>query len=159
MIIKLNEISDMIKSMVDKSIDLNKEMLTLLGQSNKMVADLELSFLNTLSNQHTNEFYRDLAIKILSDTETHKTLLSDLIHLFEFKVVTIHGMVVKINAILEDRRRLKLFIGYCNRVQQERGFTNSIYWYNKQYSNNQCHYSLRNDINDEFKKEMIITKK
>ena len=150
-----------IDKLIEVSIKVNRNMLDILSQSNSLIVDYENEFLDILKSQDKNKFYKDLAIKISEDLsdENNKLVFSDLIHLFEFEKVTIKGYKTKIIQCLENRRRIKMLVGYANRVQQERGFTNSIYWYNRHYNDSINSYALKTNINDEFVKDMRISKK
>lgn len=150
-----------IDKLIAKSISINQGILNLLSQSNNYVIKLEKEFIDILINQNINTFYKNLATRISEDLQSteNKNILSDLIHLFEFEKVVIKGFKTKILKCLNERRRVKMLVGYANRVQQERGFTNSIYWYNRHYNNSINSYTLKTDINSEFKKDLRISKK
>lgn len=150
-----------IDKIIAKSISINQGILNLLSQSNNYVIKLEKEFIDILINQNVNTFYKNLATRISEDLQSteNKNILSDLIHLFEFEKVVIKGFKTKILKCLNERRRVKMLVGYANRVQQERGFTNSIYWYNRHYNNSINSYTLKTDINSEFKKDLRISKK
>lgn len=150
-----------IDKLIAKSISINQGILNLLSQSNNYVIKLEKEFIDILINQNVNTFYKNLATRISEDLQSteNKNILSDLIHLFEFEKVVIKGFKTKILKCLNERRRVKMLVGYANRVQQERGFTNSIYWYNRHYNNSINSYTLKTDINSEFKKDLRISKK
>lgn len=150
-----------IDKLIAKSISINQGILNLLSQSNNYVIKLEKEFIDILINQNVNTFYKNLATRISEDLQSteNKNILSDLIHIFEFEKVVIKGFKTKILKCLNERRRVKMLVGYANRVQQERGFTNSIYWYNRHYNNSINSYTLKTDINSEFKKDLRISKK
>lgn len=151
--LKLKEIQDL----VSQSIQLNELMLSKIKDCNIEIVNLEKEFLNILQTQDIDLEIKNISsiINPFNDSEWDKNVFSDLIHIFEFKKVQIKGLKTKIKNLLNNRRRLKLFIGYVNRIQQNNGFAKTIYWYNK-YSNNELCYKIRTDCFKNFLKDTKI---
>lgn len=144
---KLKEIQEII----NKSIQVNQELLNSVKLANKNIVQCENEFLLVLSEQNV-----DLFLKGYTQGQLDKNRISDLIHLFEFKHLKIKGYNTKILEILKTRRRYKLLVSYANRVQKQNGFNNSVYWYN--IHNKHIKYVLREDFNSQYKKGQEIIK-
>lgn len=151
--LKLKEIQDL----VSQSIQLNELMLSKIKDCNIEIVNLEKEFLNILQTQDINLEIKNISsiINPFNDSEWDKNVFSDLIHIFEFEKVQIKGLKTKIKNLLNNRRRLKLFIGYVNRIQQNNGFAKTIYWYNK-HNNNELYYKIRTDCFKDFLKDTKI---
>lgn len=148
-----------IQNCIEKSIKINRAMLDVLRQANSKITECEFKFIDLLAEQSVNLEIKRIAKTVQKDQDSQysKDVRSDLIHIFEFEIINIKGYKTKIQETLGDRRKLKLLVGYANRVQQDRGFTNSIYWYNR-YQTNEMSYVLRTNITSELVKNIRISR-
>lgn len=125
----------MIHKLIEKSISINRELISELTKANGELVECE------------NEIREILNVKCSACTYLFKTSgdsFSDFIHLFEFKLVDIPTVRNDIEPLLLRRRELKTLIGYSNRVQSVRGFTESYKWYKREDYKHRI-YSIRTD--------------
>lgn len=141
---KLKEIQEII----NESMEINNKLLVAVKDANKQISNCQKEFLNILQQQNTCS-----TLKRYTEQKLSKEQISDLIHLFEFKQIKLKGYNTKILKLLQERRRHKLLVSYVHRVQKEKGFFYSVYWYNLNNKNKQ--YTLKTDILN-FKKGQII---
>lgn len=126
-----------IQKIINNSIEINLIMTDALKNANQSIKELEIEFCDLLKNQNIDENLKNLDF-------TNADIVSDIIHLFEFKQIKLKKHNTKISNILSDRRKYKLLVGYANRVQQSFGFTKSVYWYN--IHDKDIKYTLRTNI-------------
>lgn len=128
----------MIYKLIEKSISINRDLIRELSKANKELVRCELMIIDAC-RRHSRDVLSDIFEKEID-------VFSDFIHLFEFKLIDIPKIRIDIEPLLLRRRELKTLIGYSNRVQKTRGFSESYKWYNREdvkhrvYSVRTCYF-------------------
>lgn len=128
------KLSDVHK-LIEESNRVNRGLLDVLRIAVDTAKKCEDEFLEILRTQKTDLTLQKICATINVSTNDGIEAISDLVHLIEFEKVIVKKYKTKLNKLLAERRKCKLIIGYSNRVQRIGGFTNSIYWYNRNCQN------------------------